>query len=144
MLTLHYRVTGADGAELISTFGHRPATFSVGAGELSPALEERLIGLEEGVRERFELGAGEAFGAHNPALLQRVRRSLLAELGGGTGASYAVGDVVRFPSPGGQAPVAGVVRDVGPDSLLLDFNHPLAGRSVRFEVQVLGVIEGQT
>jgi hypothetical protein len=51
-----------------------------------------------------------------------------------------VGDVVQFPTPDGQAGYAGVVREVGPDWLLFDFNHPLAGQPVRFEVQLLGVL----
>ncbi len=83
--------------------------------------------------------AGEAFGARNPDLLQRVKLSLLHELGDAD-ASYAVGDVVQFPTPDGQGAYAGVVREVGADWLLFDFNHPLAGRPVRFEVHVIGVL----
>ena len=53
---------------------------------------------------------------------------------------YSVGDVVQFPTPDGQGAYAGVVREVGSDSLLFDFNHPLAGRPVTFEVQLIGVL----
>jgi FKBP-type peptidyl-prolyl cis-trans isomerase SlpA len=49
-LTLHYRLTGPDGDELVNTFNDKPATLSLGSGELSPALEARLIGLPEGAR----------------------------------------------------------------------------------------------
>jgi FKBP-type peptidyl-prolyl cis-trans isomerase SlpA len=54
--------------------------------------------------------------------------------------TYGLGDVVHFPTPDGQAGYAGVVREVGPDWLLFDFNHPLAGQPLRFEVQLLGVL----
>ena len=138
-LTLHYRLAGPDGTDVINTFAEKPATLSLGTGQLAPAMEARLIGLAEGTRQTFELAAGEAFGERNPELLQRVKLSLLHELGDAD-AEYGVGDVVQFPTPDGQGAYAGVVREVGPDWLLFDFNHPLAGQSVRFEVQVLGVL----
>jgi len=138
-LTLHYRLAGPDGADVINTFADKPATLSLGEGQLAPAIETRLLGLQEGMRETFDLAAGEAFGDRNPELLQRVKLSLLHELGD-PAAEYAVGDVVQFPTPDGQGAYAGVVRDVGADWLLFDFNHPLAGQPVRFEVQVLGIL----
>jgi FKBP-type peptidyl-prolyl cis-trans isomerase SlpA len=138
-LTLHYRLAGPDGADVINTFADKPATLSLGEGQLAPAIETRLLGLQEGTRETFDLAAGEAFGDRNPELLQRVKLSLLHELGD-PAAEYAVGDVVQFPTPDGQGAYAGVVRDVGTDWLLFDFNHPLAGQPVRFEVQVLGIL----
>jgi FKBP-type peptidyl-prolyl cis-trans isomerase SlpA len=138
-LTLHYRLAGPDGGALIDTFADKPATLSLGTGELAPAMEARLIGLAEGAQRSFALDAGEAFGARNPELLQRVKRSLLAELGDAD-ASYHVGDVVQFPTPDGQGAYAGVVREVGSDWLLFDFNHPLAGQPVRFDVQIIGVL----
>ena len=138
-LTLHYRLAGPDGTDVINTFAEKPATLSLGAGQLAPAMEARLIGLTEGARQTFELAAGEAFGDRNPELLQRVKLSLLHELGD-PDAEYGVGDVVQFPTPDGQGAYAGVVREVGEGWLLFDFNHPLAGHPVRFEVQVLGVL----
>jgi FKBP-type peptidyl-prolyl cis-trans isomerase SlpA len=139
LLTLHYRLAGPDGQDVINTFADKPATLSIGAGELSPAIEARLMGLEEGVRAAFDLAPGEAFGERSPELLQRVARRLLLELGD-PDEQYHPGDVVEFPTPDGQGRYAGVVREVGVDWLLFDFNHPLAGQPVRFEVQVLGVL----
>jgi len=138
-LTLHYRLAGPDGDDLINTFNDKPATLSLGTGELAPAVESRLLGLAEGTRAAFELAAGEAFGPRNPDLVQRVTRAFLARLGD-PDERYSVGDVVQFPTPDGQGRYAGVVREVGADVLLFDFNHPLAGRSVTFEVQLIGVL----
>jgi FKBP-type peptidyl-prolyl cis-trans isomerase SlpA len=138
-LTLHYRLAGPEGDDIVNTFADKPATLSLGTGELAPAMEERLLGLAEGTRTSFDLAAGEAFGARNPELVQRVRRSLLAELGD-PDEQYHVGDVVQFPTPDGHGRYAGVVREVGDESLLFDFNHPLAGRPVTFEVHVIGVL----
>jgi FKBP-type peptidyl-prolyl cis-trans isomerase SlpA len=138
-LTLHYRLAGPDGASLVDTFDEQPATLTLGTGELAPAMERRLIGLPEGARQSFDLAAGEAFGDRNPELLQRVKLALLRELGD-PDASYDVGDVVQFPTPDGAGAYAGVVREVGADWLLFDFNHPLAGQPVRFDVHVIGVL----
>ena len=138
-LTLHYRLAGPDGADLINTFNDKPATLSLGTGELAPAMEARLLGLAEGAHQSFELAAGEAFGERNPELLQRVKRTLLDELGD-PDERYSVGDVVQFPTPDGQGTYAGVVREVDGDALVFDFNHPLAGRPVTFEVQLIGVL----
>ena len=138
-LTLHYRLEAPGGPTLIDTFDARPATLSIGSGALAPALEARLLGLREGARASFDLAAGEAFGERNAELLQRVRRSLLAELGHPDD-EFAIGDVVQFPTPDGRGAYAGVVRELGDDWLLFDFNHPLAGRPVRFEVQLIGVL----
>lgn len=138
-LTLHYRLAGPDGADIINTFADKPATLSLGTGELAPAMESRLVGIHEGTRTTFDLAPGEAFGERNPELLQRVKRGLLDELGD-PDESYRVGDVVQFPTPDGQGAYAGVVREVGDESLLFDFNHPLAGQPVTFEVHVIGVL----
>ncbi len=138
-LTLHYRLAGADGSDVINTFGAKPATLSVGAGQLTPAIEQRLMGLQRGTRQTFALEPGEAFGPRNPQLLQRVKRSLLDQLAS-PDAQYAVGDVVQFPRPDGEAGYAGLVREIGEDWLLFDFNHPLAGQQVTFEVEVIEVL----
>ena len=138
-LTLHYRLSSPNGADVVNTFADKPATLSLGMGQLAPAIEAHLIGLPEGAHESFDLPAGAAFGERNPDMLQRVKLSLLHELGG-PDAEYAPGDVVQFPTPDGSATYAGVVRECGPDWLLFDFNHPLAGQPVRFEVKLMGVM----
>ncbi len=138
-LTLHYRLSGPDGDALVDTFDQQPATLTLGTGELSPALEACLIGLPEGARQGFDLPADATFGAHNPELLQRVSRRMLNEHGD-PDERYSVGDVITFPTPTGEAHFAGRVAEVGDDWVLFDFNHPLAGVPLHFEVQVIGVL----
>ncbi len=139
-LTLHYRLRAGngDGVAFVDTFDTPPATLSLGTGELAPAMEARLIGLAAGTEESFALAAGEAFGERDPALVHRVSRAALEAEGDADG-DYRVGDVVRFPAPGGQS-IAGVVRDVEDDAIVFDFNHPLAGRPVTFDVKLIGVL----
>jgi len=145
-LTLHYRLAGP-GGDIINTFQDKPATLTLGTGELSPAVEKRLVGLEEGARASFEIPAGEAFGERNPEMVQWVARKLLNQMGD-PDEQYQVGDVVQFPTPDGMGSYAGAVQQVGKDgdgdgkadAVLFDFNHPLAGQPVTFEVQVIGVL----
>lgn len=138
-LTLHYRLSGPAG-DVINTFNDKPATLSLGAGELSPAVEQRLLGLAEGTRTTFEMPAGEAFGERNGDMMQWVARKLMNELGD-PHEQYSAGDVVQFPTPDGLGSYAGAVVQVREDgAVLFDFNHPLAGQPVTFEVQIIGVL----
>lgn len=141
-LTLHYRLAGPHG-DVINTFDGKPATLSLGSGALSPALEQYLIGMEEGSRATFELPPGVAFGERQSAMQQWVARKLLRQLGD-PAEQYQVGDVVQFPTPDGQGSYAGAVLQVGDEAdgagVLFDFNHPLAGQPVVFEVHVIGVL----
>ena len=140
-LTLHYRMSGPNGQVIINTFEGQPATLSLGAGELSPAIEQRLIGLEEGVHTTIELAPGEAFGERQPEMVQWVARKLLNQLGD-PHEKYAVGDVVQFPTPDGLGSYAGSAVEVREDgAVLFDFNHPLAGQPVTFEVRLIGVLD---
>lgn len=141
-LTLHYRMAGPVG-DVINTFGGKPATLTLGSGQLSPAVEARLLGLTEGSRATFELAAGEAFGERNPDMLQWMARQVLVNMAK-EGEQHEVGDVVQFSTPEGQGQFAGSVQrfrsDENGDAVLLDFNHPLAGQPVTFEVHVIGIL----
>ena len=152
-LTLHYRLAGPVG-DVVNTFAGKPATLTLGTGELSPALEQQLLGLVEGQCAVFELAAGVAFGQRSPDMPQWLSRKELADLGD-PAEQYAVGDVLHFPTPDGQGQFAGSVQGLRDDeagqavlfdfnlagqAVLFDFNHPLAGQPVTFEVLVIGIL----
>ena len=138
-LTLHYRLAGPQG-DIINTFHEKPATLSLGSGTLSPALEQRLLGLAEGTRVVMEIPAGEAFGERIADMQQWVARKLLNELGDPT-EKYVAGDVVQFPTPDGLGSYAGTVLEVNTEGAVkFDFNHPLAGQPVTFEIELIGVL----
>lgn len=141
-LTLHYRMAGPAG-DVISTFAGKPATLTLGTGGLSPAVEAHLLGLVEGSRVTFELAPGVAFGERNPDMRQWLARRELTDMGDPQ-EQYQVGDVVQFPTPDGQGQFAGSVQqlrsDEKGDAVLFDFNHPLAGQPVTFEVHVIGIL----
>ena len=135
-LTLHYRITldEAPHTEVLSTFGGHPATLVLGSGELAPALECCLIGAPTGTPQVFQLEAGEAFGRHRDDLLQKIPAQAFPDP-----TAVAAGQVVEFSGPGG-ARYPGLVKSFEDGVALVDFNHPLAGRPVRFEVEILAVL----
>ncbi len=140
-VTLHYRIAVlVDGAEreVMNTFGAQPATLTIGAGELAAPLEARLLGLEEGARQQFELSAGEGFGARSPDLVQSLSRSVFNANADPT-QDYVPGDIVQFASPEGMQ-FSGVLKQRDDDRVVVDFNHPLAGMPIRFAVHVVGVL----
>ncbi len=137
-LTLHYRLSLADGAEVINTFTEKPATLLLGAGQLAPPLEDILLGLKVGHHSTFQLAPGQAFGPRNPELIQRVSLATLRE-NSMIGEDFSPGDLVEFNAPGGGR-YAGVLKEVGETSALFDFNHPLAGQALAFEVKIIGIL----
>jgi FKBP-type peptidyl-prolyl cis-trans isomerase SlpA len=140
-VTLHYRIAvlvGGEEREVMSTFELKPATLTVGANELAAPLEARLIGLAEGTRVRFELPSGEGFGMRSPDLVQVLSRAVF-DANAERDVDYVPGDVVEFASPEGVR-FSGVLKERGGDRVVVDFNHPLAGLPVRFDVQIVGVL----
>lgn len=137
-LTLHYRLASSGDHDIVTTFQENPATLQLGTGQLAPFLEACLIGLPEGAHQTFELPSDKAFGPRNPDLLQWVSRETLTQ-NSKADAEYAVGDVVEFVAPGGGQ-FAGVLREIKADDALFDFNHPLAGQPLKFEVKIIGIL----
>jgi len=141
-LTLHYRITLASGpgkdSVFTDTFDGRPATLQMGSGQWAPGLEAALLGHAEGERFSVTLEPAQAYGDRNPDLIQRVTRAMLAEHAGAD-ATFEPGDLVEFAAPNGGR-YSGVLKEIDDESALFDFNHPLAGVSLRLDVALLGVL----
>ena len=137
-VTLHYRLSLADGSDVVNTFGDKPATLLLGAGQLAPPLEEILVGMKTGHHSTFQLKPGQAFGPRNPELIQRVSLATLRD-NGMLGEEFTPGDLIEFNAPSGGR-YAGVLKEVGETSALFDFNHPLAGQALTFEVKIIGIL----
>ena len=133
-LTLHYRLSTADGQEVVSTFDMSPATLQMGGGQLADTLEQCLLGLPLGAQQVFELPPQAAFGEHNPRLVERIARSALPPE-----VELRENALVEFAAPDGGE-FAGFVRELDATHALFDFNHPLAGKSIRFEVRIIGIL----
>ncbi|EHD20077.1 MULTISPECIES: FKBP-type peptidyl-prolyl cis-trans isomerase [Brenneria] len=131
---VHFILTLEDGSAAESTReSGKPALFRLGDGSLSAELERHLLGLRRGEKRKFTLAPESAFGAANPDLIQFFLRRDFAETG-----MPDVGTIMLFSGMGGND-MPGIIREVTEESVTVDFNHPLAGRSVTFDMEVVDI-----
>lgn len=113
-----------------------PLEFTLGGGELDAGLEILLLGLQAGDREHYALAPGDAFGEREPDNVHPMPRGdFPPEL------DLAPGAVVAFTTPAGDETAGTVVR-IEEEQVLVDLNHPLAGRALSFAVEILEVAVG--
>lgn len=141
-VTLHFSLAlagGANSGELIdSNFDKAPVSFVIGDGSLLPGFEEALFGLVSGERRELTLEPAQAFGAIND---DNVQRFALYQFPPDLALSQGL--MVDFGDAAGNNQ-AGVVRSIDKQWVEVDFNHPLAGRAIRFSVHVLEVVQVRT
>ena len=130
-VTLHFALVLEDGDVIDSNFETAPATFTVGDGNLLPGFESTLIGLENGDEREFTIPPEEAFGQHNPQNVQRVDRSNFDQQ------ELEVGVMFSFQNGDGELP--GVIIEFEDEEILVDFNHPLAGKNIIFQVKIMDI-----
>lgn len=131
-ITLHFAVKLDSGEIIDSNFDVQPASCAYGDGSLLPGFERHLLGLSAGDRGEFAIAMDEGFGDYNPDNLQSFKRSHF------TGLALEPGLVVSFADAANNE-LPGVVSNIDGDSVTVDFNHPLAGRDLTFQVHILEV-----
>lgn len=132
-VTMHFSLKLADGMQVESSFGHEPVSFVVGDGDLDKGLELAIIGLRAEDRQVLTLMPGQAFGEPDEAALQSLPREHFPE-----DMQLEPGVIIGFSAEDGTE-VAGAVTGIEGNQVRVDFNHPLAGREIIFEVQILSV-----
>ena len=132
-VTLHYELRLADETVVDSTRGSEPATFVMGCGELVEMLEQRLYGLTAGEKRHIEISAAESQIPSSAEAQQKLPRSdFPVEL------SLEPGQVLGFAMPSGEE-LPGQIVSVSDREVVVDFSHPLAGRDLIFDVEILAV-----
>ena len=132
-VTLNFALVLDDGSEIDSNFEKEPASFSVGDGSLLPGFERALFGLKSGDEATLEILPEEVFGQPNDNNLQTIKRDQFD-----VGSELEAGMVFSFAdAAGGELP--GVVKTFDADEVTVDFNHPLAGRTLSFRVAIHNV-----
>lgn len=131
--TVHFTLTDADsGQPITSTRGHDPLTYMHGTGGIARGLEQALEGRKAGDRFEVVVMPEEGFGPRHEALVQTLSRSMWR-----APSEPKVGD--KLETTTAKGPLDVVVTAVGADTITVDGNHPLAGRRVRADVEVLSV-----
>ncbi|MDN3700207.1 FKBP-type peptidyl-prolyl cis-trans isomerase [Vibrio artabrorum] len=133
-VTLHFTIKMKDGSVADSTENMgKPAKFVMGDGSLSENFEACLLGLETGTEKSIELKAEDAFGMPNPDHIHYMDRAKFVG-----DAEVEVGTIMAFSGPDGIE-IPGIITEIAGDSVTVDFNHPLAGQDVTFDVNILAV-----
>lgn len=133
-VVMHFSINLSDGSAAESTrVNNRPAKFVMGDGSLTENFEKCLLGLHINDKKQFELAPQDAFGLPNPDNIHYVDRSRFSHQ-----APAEVGSIIAFTQPNGME-LPGIVRAVEGDSVTVDFNHPLAGQTLIFDVEILQV-----
>jgi len=130
-VTLHFSLALENGEIVDSNYDKKPATFTLGDGNLLPGFEQKLVGLKAGDQREFTLPPASAFGQRNPENIQQVDRSHFDQQ------ELELGAVFSFQNGDGELP--GVITEVGTDQVTVDFNHPLSGHSIIFRVDIINL-----
>jgi FKBP-type peptidyl-prolyl cis-trans isomerase SlpA len=131
-VTLHFALHLENGDTVDSTFDKSPATFKVGDGNLLPGFEAALFGFKAGDKRTVTVQPENAFGQPNPQNVQIMPRSQFE------GMELSEGLLVIF-NDAANTELPGVVKAFDAAQVTVDFNHPLAGKTLSFEVEILSV-----
>lgn len=128
---LHYTLS-VDGVIMDSSSEGEPLTYVQGSGQIIPGLEEQLEGLKAGDKKEVMVAPDKGYGAPDPNAFQQVPKTAFAN-----SKDLKAGDIVSGQL--GEQVFNAVVSGIGAEEITLDFNHPLAGKTLRFAVEVLEV-----
>jgi len=130
---LHYTGTLLDGSTFDSSAGRDPLQFVVGSGQIIPGLDVAIPGMEVGDKKVVKIGADDAYGQLNPEMRQAVpREGIPADI------PLEVGTQLQMQTPDGQAMPVTVV-EVDEATVTLDANHPLAGKDLQFDIELMKI-----
>lgn len=133
IVTLNHQIGFTDGSLLEDTFEEQPLTYRLGSGELAEGLELSLLGLQEGDEQTIDIGADLAFGHIDENLVQTLPREEF-----NPDYSLAPGLIIEFSTPAGET-LPGTILEFDDNQVKVDFNHPLAGHTVRYSVRIVEV-----
>ena len=130
---VHYSGTLQDGTQFDSSRGREPLEFSIGAGQMIPGFERAVEGMAVGDSKTFSIPPEEAYGQHRAELVQDVPKSALPE-----DLTPRVGMQLQGAGADGKT-MNLVVTEVMDDAITVDGNHPLAGRELNFDIELVGI-----
>lgn len=131
IVRVHYTGTLDDGSQFDTSVGRTPIEVRIGSGQVIPGFEEALVGMTEGDTKSVTLDPGQAYGPHHDQLVHVVERERIPpEI------DLEVGTVLQAADAGGNQLRLQVV-DLADDTVTVDANHPLAGKALTFELELV-------
>jgi len=135
LISVHFSLTLADGTPVDGTLDGEPMTFAMGGGLMMPAMEEVIVGLSKGDKQQVSLDPRDTFGFPDDDNKHWMKKLEFAQ-----DIKLEEGLMIEFATPAGDQ-VPGIVDKIEGDKVLVDFNHPLAGREVVFSVELIDILE---
>jgi FKBP-type peptidyl-prolyl cis-trans isomerase SlyD len=129
---IHYTLT-VDGTVVDSSSGKDPLEYVHGSSQIIPGLEEQLVGLKKGDKKKVSVSPDKGYGPHNPQAVQKVPKTNFQEAD-----KLKKGGVVSGEMGGQQ--FRAIIADISDKEVTLDLNHPLAGKTLHFDVEVVGIL----
>lgn len=129
---VHYKGTLDDGSVFDSSEGHDPISFTIGNGDVIPGFENAVEGMSIGEKKTSRMEPGDAYGDRREELVFSVGKEQMPE------GDIEVGDMLRVGFPDGSSSAV-QVAEVGDDAVMLDANHPLAGKPLTFELELVSI-----
>ncbi len=131
---VHYTGTLADGSQFDSSVGGEPLELTLGGGGVIPGFEKAVVGMAEGDSRTVTIAAEDAYGPHHADRVHEVERARIpADI------NLEVGGVLQAVGERGETMVVKVV-ELSDSGVTLDFNHPLAGEDLTFELQLVEIV----
>jgi len=131
---VEYEGTLEDGTVFDSTEKHgEPLEFEVGSGQLITGFDDAIVGMKKGEEKEVTLEPGDAYGDHNPELMKKVPRAQMPK-----NEELEPGMMLMLTLPNGMQFTAQVV-EVDTETITLDLNHPLAGKTLNFKIKVVDI-----
>ena len=130
---IHYTGTLSDGSTFDSSAGRDPLEFQVGSGQIIPGLDKAIPGMTVGDKKTVQVPAGEAYGEKNPQAMQSVPRAEIP-----AHIPLDLGTQLQVQTPTGQTLPVTVV-EVTETEVTLDANHPLAGKDLTFDIELVEI-----
>ena len=138
-VVLHYRGTFTDGTEFDSSHSRgEPMTVEIGTGQLIPGFENNLQGLTEGATNTFTIGPEQGYGNRVEGAITTLERGIFPD-----GFEFTEGMTIPLQGPDGRNVLA-TITEIGENQVTADLNHPMAGKDLTFEVEILTVNNGET
>jgi len=132
-LRLHYKGTFEDGTVFDSSEGRDPLEFTLGSGQIIPGLDQGVTGMEVGEERSVTVAPTEGYGERDEKLIQAVPRETIPDH-----IPTEPGTQLQMQTPQGQQ-IPVVVTGVTEESVELDANHPLAGKTLKFDVKLVEI-----
>ncbi len=134
-IKVEYTGTLDDGSVFDTSEGKEPLEFQVGSGQIIKGFDEAVVGMAEGEEKKISISSEDAYGQQREELKQKVPRSALPQ-----DQEPKVGMMLTLNSPQGQMPAT--ITEVNDNEIVIDLNHPLAGKNLNFDIKVVGVTAG--